>query len=188
MSTETVITDQRYSQGFTCQAYLDQLGDTRQRFTPHETDFRLAPDDAKFFQDTVQRLGPIRVVAVVEDWCPDVHRGLPVMAAIAEASGMDLRVFPRDENIDIMNLYLNQGEFLSIPVFAFFRQNLNPLFHWIERPRAANQFIEELADELSREGLPEEELWAERRKRNHSMADTWRQETVKELKDLFAGM
>ncbi len=185
MSTATVITAQRYSQGFTYEAYLNQLGDTRQRFAEHETAFRLASTDAQFFKDIVQRLGHIKVVAIVEDWCPDVHRGLPIMAAIAQASGMDMRVFPRDKNLDIMNLYLNQGKFMSIPVFAFFNQNLDSLCHWIERPKVATQFMEEIAAELAKKKLSEKELRQERRKRSQLMADSWRQETVKELRELF---
>jgi len=185
MSTETAITNQRYSQGFTYEDYLNQLGETRQRFTEHEAAFRLASADAQFFKDTVQRLGHVKVVAVVEDWCPDVHRGLPVMAAIAQGSGMDMRVFPRDKNIDIMNLYLNQGKFMSIPVFAFLDQNLNPLFHWIERPEVTTRFVEEIAAEFSKKELTEDELRQERRKRSQPMADFWRQETVKELRELF---
>ncbi len=188
MPTTTAITAQRYSQGFTHEDYLNQLGDTRQRFTVHEAAFRLTSTDAQFFKDIVQRFGHIKVVAIVEDWCPDVHRGLPVMAAIAQASGMDMRVFPRDKNLDIMGLYLNQGKFMSIPVFAFFNQNLNPLCHWIERPRAATRFMEEIAAELSKKKLGEEELRQERRKRSQPMADDWRQETVKELRELFANI
>jgi thiol-disulfide isomerase/thioredoxin len=185
MSTENVITVQRYSLGFTYEAYLNQTGDTRQRFAEHEAAFRLAPADAQFFKDIVHRIGRVKVVAIVEDWCPDVHRGLPIMAAIAQASGMDMRVFPRDKNLDIMNLYINQGKFMSIPVFAFFDQNLNPLCHWIERPKAATRFTEEIAAELAKKKLGEEELRQERRKRSQLMTDSWRQETVKELKELF---
>jgi len=186
MSPATVITAQRYSQGFTYEDYLNQLSDTRQRFTEHEVAFKLTSADTEFFKDLVQRLGQIKVVAIVEDWCPDVHRGLPIMSAIAQASGMDMLVFPRDNNIDIMNLYLNQGKYMSIPVFAFFNQNLEPLCHWIERPQAATQYIEELAAELSEKELSEEEIRQERRNRSLLLADDWRQETVKELRDLLA--
>jgi hypothetical protein len=70
-------------------------------------------------------------------------------------------------------------------VFAFFDQNLNPLCHWIERPKAATRFTEEIAAELAKKKLGEEELRQERRKRSQLMADSWRQETVKELKELF---
>ncbi len=185
MSPGTVITSQRYSQGFTYETYLNQVGDTRQRFAEHEAAFKLASADAPFFKDVVKRLGNIKVVAIVEDWCPDVHRGLPVLEAIVQASGMDMRVFPRDKNLDIMNLYLNQGKFMSIPVFAFFDQNLNPLCHWIERPKAATRFMEEISAELTKQKMSEEELRRERRKRSAPLADNWRQETVKELKELL---
>ena len=184
--TAMVVTAQRYSQGFSYEGYLNQLSDARQRFAEHSAAFHLTPSDAQFFKDMVQRSGGLKVLAIVEDWCPDAHRGLPVMAAIAQASGMELRVFPRDKNLDIMNLYLNQGKFMSIPVFAFFDQKLNPLCHWIERPKMATAFMEEVAAELAKRKLSEEELRQERRKRSAPMGDSWRQETVKELKDLLA--
>jgi hypothetical protein len=185
MTPEARITPQRFSQGFTYEAYLNQLGDTRKTFNEHQTAFKLELTDVRFFKDKVRIWGSMKVIAIVEDWCPDVHRGLPIMAAIAAASGMDMRVFPRDKNPDIMNLYLNQGKYGSIPVFAFFDQDLNPLCHWIERPKAATRFMEQLAAELSKEKLGEEELRQERRKRSQIMATEWRQETVKELKELL---
>jgi Thioredoxin len=186
LETAKVITEQRYSQGFTCESYLNQLGDTRQRFAEHQAAFKLAASDAQFFKAVVQRLGGLKVLAIVEDWCPDVHRGLPVVDVIAKAGGMELRVFPRDKNPDIMNLYLKQGKFMSIPVFAFFDRNLNPLCHWIERPEAATRFMEEVAAELSKKKLTEEEIRQERRKRSATLGEEWRQETVKELKDLLS--
>lgn len=186
MSTGTVITANRYSEGLTYEDYINHLGDTRQRFAEHSAAFQLALADAQFFKGVVQRLGPIKVLAIVEDWCPDVHRGLPIMAVIAQTSGMEMRVFPRDKNQDIMNLYLNQGKFMSIPVFAFLDQNLTPLCHWIERPKLATRFMEEIGAELTRKQLGEEESRQERRKRSQPMADGWRQETVKELRELLS--
>ena len=186
MPAPTVITPQRFAAGDTYQQYLDQLGDTRQRFAEHEAAFHLEPADARAFQEAVQRTGPLKVLAIAEDWCPDVHRGLPIIASIASAAGMELRVFPRDKNLDIMNLYLRDGKFMSIPVFAFLDQELHPLCHWTERPAAATRYMEEVAAELSEKKLSEEELRQERRRRSQSMVDTWRQETVSELKDLMA--
>ena len=37
--TAMVVTAQRYSQGFTYEGYLNQLGDTRQRFAEHSAAF-----------------------------------------------------------------------------------------------------------------------------------------------------
>lgn len=181
-----VVTAQRYSQGFTFQTYLNQLGDTRQRFAEHITAFKLAPSDTQFFKDIAKRVGPLKVLAIVEDWCPDVHRGLPIMASIAQSSGMELRIFPRDKNLDIMNLYLNQGKFMSIPVFAFFDKSLNPLCYWIERPAAANRAMAELSMELAKKKLSDEELRQIRRERTAPLVNSWRQETVNELKNLLS--
>jgi hypothetical protein len=186
MSATAVITPQRYADGSTYEEYISQLGGTKPRFAEHEAAFKLEPADARYFKGEVQRLGGLKVVAIAEDWCPDVHRGLPVMAAIARAAGMELRVFPRDKNLDIMNLYLRDGKFMSIPVFAFFNEQLAPLCHWTERPEAATRYMEEVAAELSGKELSEEELRQERRQRSQSMSGKWRQETVRELKELLS--
>ena len=116
---------------------------------------------------------------------PDRDSEVAPSAAIAQASGMEMRVFPRDNNLDIMNLYLSRGKFISIPVFAFFDRGLNPLCHWIERPEIATRFMESVAAELAKKKLGEEELRQEQRKRSNPMADSWRQETVKEIRDLL---
>ncbi len=186
--TSKVITSQRYSQGFTYEDYLAQMPGNRERFQEHDTAFNLSKEDAQSFKDINKRLGGVKVLAILEDWCPDAHRGLPVMAKIARASGMELRVFYRDKNPDIMNLYLKEGKFQSIPVFAFFDKNLRPLCHWIERPEAATQFMAQVSAELATKKLSDEEMRAERRKQSGPMAEKWRQETVRELKELLVSV
>jgi hypothetical protein len=184
--TSQVITPQRYVGGFTYESYLAQMTDNRERFQEQDTAFKLAEADAGSFKDIVKRLGGLKALAIVEDWCPDVHRGLPVLAKIARASGTELRVFYRDKNPDIINLYLKEGKYQSIPVFAFFDKNLKPLCHWIERPQAAYRFMAQMSAELAKKKLSEEEMRQERRKMSGPRAEEWRQETVKELKDLLA--
>lgn len=107
------------------------------------------------------------------------------MAKIAEAAGMELRIFPRDKNTDIMNLYLNQGKHMSIPVFVFLDKDMGYLCHWIERPAAANKFMAELNAELAQKNLPQEERMREMRRRMTPLWESWRQETAKELRDLW---
>ncbi len=188
VNTQKPITQQRYTQGFTYQEYLNQVSTNRERFEENDAAFKLKDEDTKFFKDNIRRIGGLKALAIVEDWCPDVHRGLPILAKIAQASGMELRIFYRDKNPDIMNLYLNQGKFQSIPVFAFLDKNLLPLCHWIERPAIATRFMNEVAMELAKKKLDEEEIRQERRKRSTPMAESWRQETVKELRELLAGV
>ncbi len=183
--TSKGITAQRYSQGFTYEGYLAQMPSNRERYQEHDAAFKLSKEDAQSFKDINSRMGGLKALAIVEDWCPDAHRGLPVVAKIAQASGIELRVFYRDKNPDIINLYLKDGKFQSIPVFAFFDKNLRPLCHWIERPEAANRFMAQVSAELAKKKLSEEEMRQERRKMSGPKAEEWRQETVKELKELL---
>jgi hypothetical protein len=181
-----VVTRERFARGFSYDEYLNSIGDSRVRFMPHISAFRLSPADAKFFKDTAIGFGGLKVLAIGEDWCPDVHRGLPVMAAIAEASGMELRFFPRDKNLDIMDLFLKEGKFRSIPVFAFFDGNFKYLCHWTERPAAATRFQDEIRAELAGQKLGDEDLRKTMREKTAPLAETWRQDTVREMRELLS--
>jgi Thioredoxin len=76
---------------------------------------------------------------LAENWCGDVHRNSPMLARIVEAMPhCELRVFFRDQNMDLTDLYLNNG-YRSIPVLVFFDQDWNEVARWIERPHVATQ-------------------------------------------------
>lgn len=184
----SVVTPERFAQGFTYTEYIAQIETNKEQFERNYREFQLSEEDQEFFSRVNQVKGPLKVIALAEDWCPDVYRGLPIMAKIAEAANMELRVFPRDQNHDIMNEYLNQGVFMSIPVFAFFDQDFAPLCHWVERPAAATAFITRVREELERTDLSEEQKRAERVKRQQPVWDTWRQETVRELRSLLGAI
>jgi thiol-disulfide isomerase/thioredoxin len=183
---DKVINTQRYAQGLSYEDYLKQIGaENRAKFEEHFTGFKLAAADAKDFKDLVKKAGSLKAVVIGEDWCPDVQRGLPIMAKLAAASGMDLRFFPRDKNLDVMNLYLKEGKYQSIPVIAFLDKDYNPLCHFIERPAAAYKAMDELTAQLSKQKLSEEETRKLRREHSAPLADMFRQETVKELKAML---
>src|SRR5690242_5309489 len=88
--------------------------------------------------DTFKRLPkPLDVLVIAEDWCGDVINNMPTLGKIAKESGkLNLHVFLRDQTLDIMNQYLNQGKFMSIPVFVFFDEEMRELGRFTERPAA----------------------------------------------------
>jgi hypothetical protein len=124
------------------------------------------------------------VLALGEDWCPDVFRGLPVMVRIAEAAGMEMRIFPRDDNLDIMNEFLNKGEHQSIPVFVFYTRDGRYITHWIERPAKAEAELPEM--QALFEGKEQEEKRAIYREfQQGPVWASWRDATVAELRELL---
>jgi hypothetical protein len=180
-----VVTPERFAQGLTYEQWIAAIDRNQERFQENYEATELSEEDRRVFRELVAGPdGPARCLALGEAWCPDVFRGLPVMARVAEACGMELRVFFRDQNKDIMAEFLNQGEHESIPTFVFYTHDHRYLCHWIERPALANEEMhlmlkifegrpreEALADYLAFQKAP---VWA-----------GWRRETVREIRELL---
>ena len=127
----------RFDQGMTYDAYKAQMTRNRERFEENEKRVDLRSEDLDAFRALPR---PVKVVVLAEDWCGDVIANLPVLGRLAKESGkLDLRVFLRDQNDDIMQRYLNKGQFKSIPVFVFFDEDFRELGHWIERPASVTE-------------------------------------------------
>jgi len=124
----------RFSKGMTWKEYMAQMGDTRQRTEDNYNKATLSDDERKFFSGVT---GVRHVLMLAENWCGDVHRNSPLIARIVEAiPGAELRVFLRDQNLDITDCFLNNG-YRSIPVVVFFDQDWNEIGRWIERAHPA---------------------------------------------------
>ena len=62
-----------------------------------------------------------RVLVISEDWCGTCLAHVPFVAKLVEGhANIEMRLFPRDANLDLMDQYLKKGRYRSIPVFAFF--------------------------------------------------------------------
>ena len=99
-----------------------------------------------------QAEGPANILAIAEEWSSDCRRDLPMLARMAEAAGLDLRIFTRDgerfstgsrpaadetPNADLMEMFLNEKRgqtWQSIPVAAFFTRDFRFLYRYVEYP------------------------------------------------------
>lgn len=123
---------ERFSTGLTYDEFKAQMTRNRDKVEANEAAVRLSDDDVAAFRALN---GPIHVVALAEDWCGDVIANLPVLGVLARECGtLDLRVFLKDQNKDLMARWLNQGLYESIPVFAFFDDRFTEIGVFIERP------------------------------------------------------
>ena len=105
---DSVVTPERFSQGFNYPDYVDQIKVNKARFEGFYDGLKLSDEDTEFFKELVSRPnGPAKMMVLGEDWCGDVIRGLPVLARVAEAAGIPISIFPRDTHLDIMNEYLS---------------------------------------------------------------------------------
>jgi Thioredoxin len=98
--------------------------------------------------------GPAKILVISEDWSSDCRRDVPMLARLAEAARLELRIFNRDgkkilgtrrpdpaahpdSNHDLMLEFLNTkngGEWASLPVAVFYTKDLDELHRYVEYP------------------------------------------------------
>ena len=96
--------------------------------------------------------GPAKILVISEDWSSDCRRDVPYLARLAEAGGMELRIFDRDGdqilmkslpeasaggNADLVREYANEKngrQWASIPVAVFFTRDFAEVYRYVEFP------------------------------------------------------
>src|SRR5580658_8584740 len=115
----TVITPARFAEGFSYAGFLAKATINHDKFDESYQSVPLTDQDLSFFRRAAALpRGPAKILALAEAWCGDVYRELPTAVRIAEESGLELRIFYRDEIPDIMDEFLsNEGKSRAIRVF-----------------------------------------------------------------------
>jgi hypothetical protein len=188
-TAENPITRERFAAGKTWQQYLDSGIRNRELFEDNYRNLTISPEQQQKLKALAAKPnGPDHVVVIGEDWCPDVYRGTGIAQRIAEAMGIEMRFFERDQNKDMIQPYLKDGQFESIPVFVFYDRNHRELGHFTERPVLANEQIHmtrEVLGDTSPEGIAkrlghepsEEEIAAARAEARQKYLDWQKGET-----------
>ena len=163
LEATTVVTPARFSQGLSYTDFLAKASVNRDKFEQYYKECPLTGKDIEFFKKAAALPnGPAKILVLAEAWCGDVYRELPTMVRIAEATGMELRIFLRDENPDIMDEFLsNGGKSRAIPVFVFYTKDTRYITRFTERSAGAHKELAAVMDEVkSRLNLPPETTFA----------------------------
>jgi len=125
-----VVTRERFEQGLTLPQYVERMAVNRDRFAEALDEVAIGPEDTR----ALERLGAVRrVLVITEDWCGTCLAHVPFVAKLIERRpDIEMRLFPRDANPDLMDQYLKGGRYRSIPVFAFFDEQMNEIARFIE--------------------------------------------------------
>ena len=185
-SSPSVVTPERFAAGKTYAEYRASFTEYGDRYDENYDVTHVSEQDAKDLKELVARPdGPAKVLVITENWCPDCFREVPVIARVAEASGMELRVVERDQHKDIMAEFKKDGEFDSIPVFVFYTKDHRYLGHFIERSRYAEAHIADMR--VGTEAMSPEERTAHNAKFRKEHWGEWRQATIDQIKEMFSG-
>jgi hypothetical protein len=200
-SATTVVTRERLNQGLSYAEFLAKAPINHDKFTWSYENPVLTEDDKAFFRKiAAHSSGPRTLMVLAEAWCGDVYRELPTAVHIAEATGMELRIFFRDENADIMDEFLyGEAKSRAIPVFAFYNADTQYITHWSERSASAHAGLKLAMDEAKATlGLPadakmgslpddqRQDLLRELIARVEPPPPHWRTDAVKEIREALA--
>jgi hypothetical protein len=177
---KSAVTAERFAKGMTFDEYVKYVGGAenlaREAFGSYFPDggARGAPrkDNSAVFRErhararlsdeqaaaikwlVAQPNGPAKILVISEDWSSDCRRDVPVLARLAEAGGMELRIFNRDgkkvlatrrpdpaaapdANYDMMLEFMNKkngGEWASLPVAVVYTKDFQELCRYVEYP------------------------------------------------------
>jgi hypothetical protein len=166
---KSVVTAERFAQGMTFDLYVAYvgspgnlareagwwLGPTRHDFSGlvRESYERVGLGDAQIAAIrwlTAQPNGPKTLLVISEEWSSDCRRDVPMLARLAEAGGLEMRIFQRDgqkysrepkadpgesPNADIVNVFLSEKDeqtFQSVPVAVFLTTALEALHRYVD--------------------------------------------------------
>jgi hypothetical protein len=125
-----MVSAERFAQGMTVPEYVAQMRTNREVFARLLTETPVRPED----RDALAGLGrKVKILVITEDWCPDSLRTIPALARLVDGlPHVEMRLFLRDANPDVMDQYLKRGQFRAIPVFAVFDEEMNEVGRMIE--------------------------------------------------------
>ena len=179
MST-SVVTPERFAQGRTFEQYVAYTGSAenlqREAWGGYHPDAGSLPaprkDNSAVFRERYARTrladhqvaavtwlasqpdGPARILVISEDWSSDCRRDVPALARLAEAGGLELRIFNRDGkkilgtrrpdpaaypdgNHDLMLELMNAkngAEWASVPAVGIYTRDFRLLHRYHEYP------------------------------------------------------
>src|SRR5262245_16136367 len=182
---KSTVTPERFSRGMTFEEYVKYTGSAenlaREAFGSYFPDggSKGAPrkDNSAVFRERYARTrlsddqtaaikwlaaqpgGPAKILVISEDWSSDCRRDVPLLARLAEAGGLELRIFNRDgkkvlatrkpdpaaspdANHDLMLEFMNKkngGEWASVPVAVFYTKDFKELHRYLEYPAIYNK-------------------------------------------------
>jgi hypothetical protein len=165
-----VMPKERFQAATTFDEYVDRMKVNKEQMQRFTDEVQISPEDVAWWRGR----GKLNVYVLTYDGCGDALYNIPIMAKIArQCPNVDLRVVQRDENLDVMDQYKNQGLYRSVPTFVVMDENLEEVGNLKERSESMTQVME--AEQLK-----------VRRSLREQNRDAWRQEMARELRSVVA--
>ena len=144
------LTEEKFNQGMSPQEYIDQM-----KANLTGPDWARPPFwyDKQIFLNIYQALdvpakaidqfdglaGPLRLAVFTADWCGDAISTTPTILRMAESTvNLSVKVFNRDEELDLTNSFLPENRAGTVPVFVVLDSSMKEIARFVE---TANELV-----------------------------------------------
>jgi thioredoxin-like negative regulator of GroEL len=125
---------------------IEQSDDLTHYSTLNETRMNRLEKTMKITDENILKLKSLKGeyiwLVISEGWCGDAAQILPILNKMAEESGkIDLKIVLRDENEDLMNLFLTKKAKAIPIVIVIDKETSEVMGSWGPRPKGAADLI-----------------------------------------------
>lgn len=149
------LTEQKLSQGMSTQQYIDQIKVNKQPFQDIYAAVKIPAPSKEFFDGLAE---PLNLAVFTADWCGDAMSTTPVILNLADNSPkISVKVFNRDDELDLTNSYLAENRAGTVPVFVVLDGSMNEIARFIETAGELVPVLDAMDEAIAKEIASEPE-------------------------------
>ena len=149
------LTEDKFNQGMSTQEYIDQIKVNKQPFLDI---FKALDVPAKAKAQFDGLAEPLRLAVFTADWCGDAVSTTPIILRMAEStSKLSVKVFNRDDELDLTNSFLPENRAGTVPVFVVLDSSMKEIARFVETANELVPAIDAMDDTIAKEVAGESE-------------------------------
>lgn len=132
-----------FDKGIEKEEYMATLDQHRDSFMKIYNNFKVPEQDKSLLKSKAN----LRVVVLAEVWCGHCMLNIPILLRLSEKANMPVRFILRDENLELMDKYLTNGN-RTIPIFIFIDEDGKEVAKWGPMANTIREFTSKYRDQL----------------------------------------
>ena len=143
------LTEEKFLQGMNTQQYIDQIKVNKQPFEDIYSAVKVPAEVQSAFDGLA---APLRLAVFTADWCGDAVSTTPAILRLADnTDNISLKVFNRDDELELTNSFLAEDRAGTVPVFVVFDDGMNEIARFIETANELVPSIDAMDESISQE-------------------------------------